>query len=155
VTPHDMCTYGPHAQAKSVTQSLAIATKCLQRMHAWDLTWKNMILWVQLSAMKTKWFHDLHHLMGCIDKTYTGISKTEQQMSINVARSTSKWAFGSSIVLKIVSICGGQTWKWSPSFKVELTRVVNLTNESTKIKLVKLCSSIYCLTKMRMKIAWF
>lgn len=30
-------------------------------------------------------------------------------MSINVARSTSKWAFGSSIVLKIVSICGGQT----------------------------------------------
>jgi hypothetical protein len=25
---------------------------------------------------------------------------------------------------------------------VELTRVVNLTNESTKIKLVKLCSSI-------------
>jgi hypothetical protein len=33
----------------------------------------------------------------------------EQQMSINVARSTSKWAFGSSIVSKIVSICGGQT----------------------------------------------
>jgi hypothetical protein len=29
-----------------------------------------------------------------------------------------------------------------------------LTNESTKIKLVKLCSSIYCLTKM-IKIAWF
>ncbi len=149
-----MCTCGPHAQAKSLTRSLTIATKCLQRMHAWDLTWKNMILWIQLSAMRTKWFHDLDHLMGCINKTYIGISKMEQQMSINVARSTSKLAFGSSIVSKIVSICGGQTWKWSPSFKVELTRVVNLTNKSTKIKLLKLCSSIYCLTKM-MKIAWF
>jgi hypothetical protein len=30
-------------------------------------------------------------------------------MWINVARSTYKWASGSSIISKIVSICGGQT----------------------------------------------